>query len=313
PSIRLASSATATTFKEIVALVPVSYREIMRKHLSLLSAMSNKCANAWASLKTLESHKACKTLPPQIAAMKCPSVSITKAFEAVSATSSPLVDATKATFDAARAKFLEQFITLKDNEHQWYQKQCKADVYLPPIYDELEAEFLTVVEATKIPKYGPATADSNNKRVFIGWEEDSIYRSEWNRFLADVPVLCNRARQLDVVQLSVKANNLKDKLALKSAVDVEMGDGTTEKVEQDRINKAVAAALKEHGVSPKRKEPPKKFNKNSKKDTRKDKSKQGDKKKTSPPAKKGGPSKPNKGKPVKKGGASSSNKGKQRA
>ncbi|KZP03081.1 hypothetical protein FIBSPDRAFT_969327 [Athelia psychrophila] len=123
--------------------------------------------------------------------------------------------------------------------------------------------------------------------------------------------MCNRIRQLDFVTLNVKANNLKDKLALKAATDVEMGDATEQgRVEQDRINKAVAAALKEHG---KRKEPPKKFNKNLKKDTRKDKSKKGDKKKTSPPAKKGGSSKPNKGKPAKKGGASSSNKGKPRA
>ncbi|KAF7966835.1 hypothetical protein HWV62_36905 [Athelia sp. TMB] len=114
--------------------------------------------------------------------------------------------------------------------------------------------------------------------------------------------------------LSVKANNLKDKLALKKAADVEMGDGTAETRIAATVAKQVAEYLKKYGPPsqfPKRKEPPKKINKKAEKVQ--DKSKNGNKKKSSPSNKKGGSSKPKKGKPAKKGGASSSKTGKQRA
>ena len=132
-----------------------------------------------------------------------------------------------------------------------YQSIKRSDNYLPPLLTELNTQFLVVKEETKTPVWDTPTADSNGQSVFKEWKPEPVFEHEFNRFLKDVPLMCSRIRQLDMAVLSVKANNLKDKLALKKAADVEMGDATAEsRAIAASVAKQVDAYLKQYGPPP---------------------------------------------------------------
>jgi hypothetical protein len=72
--------ALASTFSDVLTVIPTSYREPSRTFLKELWESSKKMANAWVSFETLQRHKATGSWLTALCGLKPPTIALTSEF-----------------------------------------------------------------------------------------------------------------------------------------------------------------------------------------------------------------------------------------
>jgi hypothetical protein len=235
PAQRLAALGMASTFGEVIAALPVTYREALKPAFRSLSDCAAKRVSCRATGRKLLTHKANGTWPPQLLGVHQPRFELTKEFAVARPAEK---DALKASFDAYRTTALDEAIALKDREYNWLNDNLAQADYLPRFTVEMDAIYQKISADHKVPEFG---TDGG----ITGFKDSPVLRDEYLHLKNDIYAYCSRVIFIEDNKGTADEAKRKAKVALKQAADVQMGDATASNLGiTDQVQKAVAAALK---------------------------------------------------------------------
>jgi len=247
PGERVAALASAKSVNEVLAVIPTAYFEVLRPKLLALANAAAKCGSSAVSLRKLESHKAAKTWPPQLAGITLPQLQLTKEFLATHPNQLDALSTHHATF---RNMALDDMISAKRREVEWWEEKLKPSAF--------REEFTNAVHETyreskdNFEEYVPAT-EANNQMTGI-FVEGGTYKALRDRLLKDLPYYCALVTRIELNRAVAVEQKSKAKKNLKDVADVEMGDASVDKTKiKDLVSKEVAASMSKLSLNEKKK------------------------------------------------------------
>jgi hypothetical protein len=240
---RAAVLASAPTFGDILNIVPVAYRESLRRPLRELSELAGKAVSVSHACDNLNRHKAAGTWPPALQGIHLPKIEVTAGYLA---TSPPILTHMKTEHEAYRTLALDRAVELKNAEMLWLRGQLDPQVYLLPLGDILNARWHEVEKMVRRPVFGRNADGQTTLDSFI---ESPTARAEYDRLVTDLPAICGRLILLEDTRYMSERNKRDEKHKLKADADVEMGEITTSGTAiADIVDKKVSAALKKLSI-----------------------------------------------------------------
>jgi hypothetical protein len=112
--------ALASTFSDVLTVIPISYREPSRTFLKELWESSKKIPNARVSLETLQWHKATRSWPPTLRGLKPPMIALTSEFTHEAVDAKLMLSSLKGYINDYKAEALNCLITTKKAEVEWF-------------------------------------------------------------------------------------------------------------------------------------------------------------------------------------------------
>lgn len=222
PAGRWIALQTASTVTEVIGALPTSYREALKQPLTFLTQLVDQAHQTRLVLRRLESHKANKTWPPQLAGVQAPSLQPHKLFlEALP----NALDNIKSITDKYRSDALDAMIAEKTAELEWYETQLKPDTYLLDIRKVVDRAWDGLKSVTRAAKY---ERDAMSGEISIsGWVTDEIQKAIYNSLCEDLSTFCHTVLNIVRGKNADLEARAQAKQKVKDAVDVEMGDSQT--------------------------------------------------------------------------------------
>jgi len=232
---RTLSLGMATSLTELLALVPVDFRETLRPYFKALQDVGERKASVAASLAKLERHKANGTFPTAIQGLHVPVFQFNKPW-----LESGLEEKPEASFqklvDQCRADALDLAIKMKTEERDFFEAAVRPQEWLQDWHCAV-AE--VVKRMSKLHQRPLIVPDNNGGERIDKWETDPTFA----RLVKDL--------YEDLVQFGVRILVLQEakgfaaeareaaKKKLKDTADVEMGDATEESRMEDLVQRAL--------------------------------------------------------------------------
>ena len=234
----------ATSFGEILSMVPHAYMEAVREPFRKLSQTASKLVSVEIALDNLNRHVAVKTWPPPLMGVHFPKFEVTAEFEATK----PGVQAELISqYDSYRSDCLGLAVRLKTDERTWIRKQLSPETYLPPLLQTVHERWTQVQEATKKPKFTPNEA---GQQTLDGFVNNPVSKREYDHLVENLPTMCSRIILIEEHRLLVEQRKRSQKAQLKAVADVEMGDAEmSAKAVSDIVDRKIAGALKKMTVA----------------------------------------------------------------
>jgi len=233
-------------------LIPLTYREALRKPFQELASLASKASGVRASYRKLQHHKAAGTWPPHIESVKPPKLPITKDFGQTEA-SRPLLAALDLAHASYRTSLLDASLELKKQELVWIDEALTPQSYLPALVAIVNTTYEDKKKQYQTPVWGETDESPRRNSVLVGWELSKVYENERTRFIEDLAPITYRLLDIEKSRHAAEEAKLEAKIRLKEAADVEMGDAATEdKAAADNLVSKVADALsKKYGLTEK--------------------------------------------------------------
>jgi hypothetical protein len=233
---RMLPLGTASTFSEVLSVIPVTYREALRPGLRALSDMVAKRNNVYASLVKLQGHKANSTWPPPLLGVHLPRFELTKEFLAASPNAAASI---QAAYDSFRTSSLDLAINMKSEELAWLNQTLAQDSVLPGLRKMVDDRYTEVKASHQQPiSWGQDGAPT-------GYTTSTVLKAEYDNVVSDLYILSSKVILIEDAKATAARSKLKNKKALKADADVEMGDAVSSSLAiSDQVNKLVGAALK---------------------------------------------------------------------
>lgn len=237
--VRLTSLGLASTFSEIMGLVPTDFREALRPELRRLVDLAAKKGGVDASLNNLRKHVAAGTFPSQILGMHVPKLQITKDWAGENPDEMTAIADAHFAYQVAQ---LSRMVSAKEAESAWLGSQIHQAQYL----DRLTAVVDRVTGEVE-PHYAQAVMSIDGQTV-LRWDTSTEFKRQVADFKLDLPHLCTRLIIIERNKQVAVEQKAEAKKKLKEAADIEMSEDTTEQRRiSDLVEKAVAARLKSVG------------------------------------------------------------------
>jgi len=235
-SSRLNALALAKSLDEVIATVPLSYRETLRGPLKDLVQLVEKSTSVRVSLMKLVQHRTTGTWPPQLAGMKVPAFQVTGAY---AVTQPPILATMASDFAAFRVDTLNNAVDLKQAELEHLEELLAQKTYLPDLRKAAAEKWQEIAAQHLRPKWkADGTLDAD------GWTEDPVLKRQFTRLVDDLPQIAFYAIQTARSQAEVEVEKKKRKIE-RAHEDIIMGDATlvTSASITEMVNKAVEQAL----------------------------------------------------------------------
>jgi hypothetical protein len=238
-SARLAALSLATSLEEVIATIPLSYRDALGAFLKDLTSKAEKAASVSASLRKLRAHQAAGTWPPQLSGLKPPQFQVTKSFEG---TNPQVIGQMTTAYAEYRSDILEKAITLKQLEQTYCEAFLMPAGYIPKMRHLALDIFRPLADVHKRPVWKDNRA---GEPEIDSWKADPALAAQLTRLIDDLPQIGFYAIEIQRQRSSRDLQKLNAKLALKETADVEMGDATTTtRSVRDLVAKEVSDAIK---------------------------------------------------------------------
>ncbi|EIM79035.1 uncharacterized protein STEHIDRAFT_164075 [Stereum hirsutum FP-91666 SS1] len=225
---RVAALGHVHSVAEIVELVPVDYREVLRTPLNELAATIQKWINARARGRALEQHKAAGTLPTELRGFKPPTFQVGKAFADSDGYKSER-DMWEITVSNMTSDFLGSFIKVAAQEVQHYAEVIDPDAVANRLGTAIAGKWALIKESQRYGKIRHVTNEVTGAfeiQYLADQGPSSASIVAFNNINEDIMAYATRIR--DVVTSREDIANAKElaKKKLKESADVEMGDAT---------------------------------------------------------------------------------------
>ncbi|KDQ54213.1 hypothetical protein JAAARDRAFT_49280 [Jaapia argillacea MUCL 33604] len=241
---RLAALGMARTHDEIMLTIPGRYREALRPHLEALARHADLGYGTKVALGRLQLHKAKKTLPSQLAGLKAPLFQVHAEFKD---SNPPLIAELTKLHDQYRLDALDMAIALRQAELNHFDDLVAPLNYLPALATCVEATYASIKDTYRRPVFGK---NANGEVTVETFEEDPIYKMEFQRLESDLSQYAYRILSLVYDKLSVEEAKLKAKETLKDRMDVEVGDEVINATAiKDQVDRSIQSALARLGAT----------------------------------------------------------------
>ena len=243
---RCLSLGMATSLAEVLALVPVDFRETLRPHFKLLKEYVERRIVASTAVSKLEKHKVNGTYPTAIEGLHTPVFQFSKNFLENGGLDTPPDAEMDALVKRCKGDALQLAEATKSKEARFYHDLCQPTVWLPIWRKAVHDQARQGAELNKRPQIVP---DVNGGERITGWVTDSTYELRVKNLLEDLVQFGLRILVIEAAKEQAANNRDAAKKKLKDVADVEMGDSTPEKRVEDLVSKALGQRLRQLGIT----------------------------------------------------------------
>ncbi|CCO31953.1 hypothetical protein RSOLAG1IB_10512 [Rhizoctonia solani AG-1 IB] len=217
---RVAASALAKSWTDVLDCVPSAYKEALREPLKDLHSRAVKFHASEAAYEKLCAGQNDAKVPPQVQGLHEPVWQVAKEFKASEAGGHMLTDI-QAAHETYRSSVWEAGLELKKAELAFHKNRLTTGEWWPAI------EVVANDVFSKMDRLAPVVIPgSEGQEVTVTYNESSTLALEHKQLLQILPDLCLRIIALEKAKVLAEANKLRKKAELKEAADVEMADGT---------------------------------------------------------------------------------------
>jgi hypothetical protein len=246
--------ALASTFSDILTVIPTSYRELSRTFLKELWESSKKMANARVSLETLQRHKATGSWPPALRGLKPPVIALTSEFTREAADAKLMLRSLEGCVNDYKADALDCLIPMKKAEVEWFlSEKLSCDRWLPRLEEIARNVYDRTRKSTEYPAIPVSSTAADVSQGRVGMLVSDWVQTEYRNWKIDLPHVAEQILSLAQHQGIARVEKREVKTPLKAQADVVMTDMSASRSMQetilDAVQKAIAAALKQKGGS----------------------------------------------------------------
>ncbi|EUC54352.1 hypothetical protein RSOL_042160, partial [Rhizoctonia solani AG-3 Rhs1AP] len=217
---RVAPSALAKSWTEVLDCIPSAYKEALHKSFKDLHSRALKFHNCEAAYEKLHAGQNDAKPPPPVQGLHEPHWQVTKEFRDSEKGTSRLQDIAAAHQNYVTLAW-EAGLELKGAELAFHQNRVLTESWWPPILAIADDVY------NKMDRRGPRVIPAvEGQEMTVVYKESAILIQEHKDFVEGLPNLCLRVFAIKKARVVADANKLRRKAVLKDAADVDMANGT---------------------------------------------------------------------------------------
>jgi hypothetical protein len=226
--------ALASTFSDILTIIPMSYREPSRTFLKELWESSKKMANVRVSLETLQRHKATGSWPPALRGLKPPAIALTSEFTREAVDAKLMLGSLEGCINDYKAEALDCLIATKKAEVEWFlSEKLSRDRWLPRLEEIARNVYDRTRKSTEYPAIPMSSAAADVLQGRVGMLVPDWVQTEYRNWKIDLPHVAERILSLAQHQGIAHLEKREAKTSLKAQADVVMTDVSASRSMQD--------------------------------------------------------------------------------
>lgn len=250
---------SASSLADICALIPVTFREILKKYCVEFMDLVNKFATVDSTLEKLQRHSADGSFPASLQGMHKPVMQVTKRYEQGSEAATALLATFEKTWSDARGSLLAQMIAIKEAEKAYLKGALSISARTSEVEKSIKDTYLraggafrvtdVIWQASQVTSSAPSQeAAADVGRLMDGVPEwlDKEYKAVkgvWQQYI-------QRAVVLETAKVNAGLDKKLAKLKLRDDADTVMADAVaggpamTKKTVEDIVKTVLASSAK---------------------------------------------------------------------
>ena len=233
--------STMSSFGEVLNAVPQGYREILRAPLRAIALLAAKWVSAREHWDSLKVHQAKGTFPPNIKGMHYPQIELCAEYKATVADE---LRNSRSIFDAFAKAMLDEHTNLAEAQVNFLDEQLSPELCAADAASKLEAQRTELSKFNTEPKSSNVVGE-NGQQTLSAWVTSSSFTREYSHLKIDLPILIARIISIEKQRYFIDRSKRENKMKLREAADVEMGDDTnSSRAISDIVKKELAASIK---------------------------------------------------------------------
>jgi hypothetical protein len=225
---RQSALALASTFSDVLTVIPTSYRELSHTFLKELWESSKKMANVRVSLETLQRHKATGSWPPALCRLKLPAIALTSEFTREAVDAKLILGSLEGCINDYKAEALNCLIATKKAEVEWFlSEKLSCDRWLPRLEETARNVYDRTRKSTEYPTIPVSSAVADISQGRVGMLVPDWIQTDYRTRKIDLPHVAERILSLVQHQGIAHLEKREAKTSFKAQADVVMTDVST--------------------------------------------------------------------------------------